>query len=59
MPSDFQRETTIVDVLLNEMLSISLFHQCALQMRHVSVEMTSYSQPTPVGGRESSLCSPF
>jgi hypothetical protein len=43
-----------VDVLSNEVLSISLFHQCSLQMRH-----HQHSQPTPVGRGESSWCNPF
>jgi hypothetical protein len=34
----FERERNFVGVLFSEVLSISLFHQCSLQMRHVSVE---------------------
>jgi hypothetical protein len=37
----FQRERTFVGALFNKVLSISLFNQCSLQMRHVSVETAS------------------
>jgi hypothetical protein len=37
----FQRETTFVSVLFNEVPSIFLFHERSLEMRPVSVETAS------------------
>jgi hypothetical protein len=47
----FQHDKTFVGVLFNEVLSISSFHQCSLQMRHILVQTASSIFTTNISGK--------